>query len=374
MATAGWYPDPSGQPGAFRYWDGGRWDETVADHPYGPPPGGATPAPPPPPGGFENTAAIGPLRPTGSQAGQGSQGSTPPPPPPPPPGPATPAYGTPLPPLEDRDDGGRRTGRTLALLVLALVMTLLVGVASFVVVRGLIEGDDAAASSEQSSSAVTAPEGPTLGPSTAVPAPAPDPDGPTSGAPVEPLDPSVEQCAGGLPDRGVEAPQEGLLAGGGIEVSVPGDFGPVLELAAAFTFADGVTARSKLIEQGATSDWVAVYAAGGLSRAGGFDSPRQAAEVVAACVTQSTSFYSSVSGLAELGSTEVVLDGRPAWELTHEVRIEDPGLAVEGDVLKVVVVDTGDDSTYGLFLSVVPIGDRAMLDEQDAAVEALRVP
>ncbi|MDE0776623.1 MAG: DUF2510 domain-containing protein, partial [Nocardioides sp.] len=27
MAAAGWYPDPSGQPGAFRYWDGDVWSE-----------------------------------------------------------------------------------------------------------------------------------------------------------------------------------------------------------------------------------------------------------------------------------------------------------------------------------------------------------
>ncbi|WP_323791557.1 DUF2510 domain-containing protein [Nocardioides sp.] len=378
MATAGWYPDPSGHPGAFRYWDGGRWGETLADHPYGPPPGGATPTPPPPPGGFENTAAIGPLRPTDPESSEA--GAVPPPPPPP--GPSTPAYGTPLPAMSEQAaqaeqaDKRRRPVRTLLLLLLAILATLLIGVASFVVVRDLIEDDAGAASSDQpsSTSATPAAEDPTLDPSTAVPAPEPGPEEPAVGVPVEPLDPTVEQCSGGLPDRGVEAPQEEALAGGGIEVWVPGDFAPVLEQAAAFTFADGVTARSKLVEQSETSGWVAVYAAGALSRANGFDSPAQAAEVVAACVTQSTSFYSSISGLAELGSTEVVLDGRSAWELTHEVRIDDPALTVEGDVIKVVVVDTGDEATYGLFLSVVPIGDRAMLDEQDAAVESLRVP
>ncbi len=32
MAAAGWYPDPGGQPGQFRYWDGTTWSaETTAD-------------------------------------------------------------------------------------------------------------------------------------------------------------------------------------------------------------------------------------------------------------------------------------------------------------------------------------------------------
>jgi hypothetical protein len=43
--TPGWYPDPSGQPGAVRYWDGQRWTE----YRQGPDPSGA-PRPAGPPG------------------------------------------------------------------------------------------------------------------------------------------------------------------------------------------------------------------------------------------------------------------------------------------------------------------------------------
>ena len=39
-AAAGWYPDPSGQPGVIRYWDGRRWTEHST--PSGPPPGPPT--------------------------------------------------------------------------------------------------------------------------------------------------------------------------------------------------------------------------------------------------------------------------------------------------------------------------------------------
>ena len=35
MSQAGWYPDPGGQPGMFRYWDGRAWSQTVSPTPFG---------------------------------------------------------------------------------------------------------------------------------------------------------------------------------------------------------------------------------------------------------------------------------------------------------------------------------------------------
>lgn len=40
MSQPGWYPDPSGRPGHYRHWDGGRWsEETTTDPARTPPPG-----------------------------------------------------------------------------------------------------------------------------------------------------------------------------------------------------------------------------------------------------------------------------------------------------------------------------------------------
>lgn len=40
MAQQGWYSDPSGQPGMYRYWDGQSWSEALSPTPLsGPPPG-----------------------------------------------------------------------------------------------------------------------------------------------------------------------------------------------------------------------------------------------------------------------------------------------------------------------------------------------
>lgn len=64
-AGPGWYPDPGGQPGLFRYWDGRAWSATTTANPYVGPPTAAV-------GGFG--AAQGSTRPmpTGTETGPGS--------------------------------------------------------------------------------------------------------------------------------------------------------------------------------------------------------------------------------------------------------------------------------------------------------------
>ncbi|MAS55264.1 MAG: hypothetical protein CMJ44_11695 [Pimelobacter sp.] len=390
MAAAGWYPDPSGQPGAFRYWDGDVWSETLADTPYGPPPGGLAPPPPPPPtpaastpppvptqpiatspppppggfdqptvvpggsppgdGGFQSYAAIGPL---GPPSPSGWQGQVPPPP----------------------SSPGNGSGRTVGLVLVAVALTLLLGIATFFVVGALVDDDDPVARSAASTASPAPSPEPTPQPDDPAPTPQASPQAPPTTQPTDPGadGPSVLQCTGGLPEQGVTGERGRFITGGGLRVPKPADYETALDQGPAFTFADGVFAPSKIIEQGLTSGWVATYALGSLSRGNGFESPRQAAEVVVQCMAGSASFYSDFTGSTELDSTETVVDGAPAWELTQEIRIDDPELSVEGDVAKVVVVDTGDPSSYGLFVSVVPIGDQAMIDAQDEAVGELEI-
>lgn len=39
MSAPGWYPDPGGLPGRYRYWDGATWTNQVTSQPAGPDPG-----------------------------------------------------------------------------------------------------------------------------------------------------------------------------------------------------------------------------------------------------------------------------------------------------------------------------------------------
>ncbi|MCB0912055.1 MAG: DUF2510 domain-containing protein, partial [Propionibacteriaceae bacterium] len=55
-SQAGWYPDPGGQPGLYRWWTGSAWSESVTPNPQGtPPPTGAGQ----PPGGPAPSAGYG---------------------------------------------------------------------------------------------------------------------------------------------------------------------------------------------------------------------------------------------------------------------------------------------------------------------------
>ena len=46
MSMPGWYPDPAGTPGQFRYWDGSQWSSQTTSSPQsGAPQPGATPGP-----------------------------------------------------------------------------------------------------------------------------------------------------------------------------------------------------------------------------------------------------------------------------------------------------------------------------------------
>jgi hypothetical protein len=64
-AGPGWYPDPGGQPGLFRYWDGRAWSATTTANPYVGPPTAAV-------AGFGSAQGSTRPIPTGAETGPGS--------------------------------------------------------------------------------------------------------------------------------------------------------------------------------------------------------------------------------------------------------------------------------------------------------------
>ena len=158
-----------------------------------------------------------------------------------------------------------------------------------------------------------------------------------------------------------------MIKGGGLVVPKVRGFNNDLPQDSAFSFGDGVSTVTKQIEE----RWVAVYAVGSLNKANGFTDPQQAAEVVLTCMTESESFYSGFAGRTDLGSEATTVAGDDAWVVDAEIRVDDPQVTVEGDVAKVLVVDTGDPSSFGLFVSVVPIGDQALIDQQQQVADGL---
>ncbi len=56
------------------------------------------------------------------------------------------------------------------------------------------------------------------------------------------------------------------------------------------------------------------------------------------------------------------------------MRVDDPEVSVNGDIATVIVVDTGAPGTYGLFVSVVPIGAPMLIGQQEQVAGSIRVP
>jgi hypothetical protein len=54
VSNPGWYPDPGGQAGKFRYWDGSNWSARLTSNPQEPPPAPGSPPAVPEPRGNSN--------------------------------------------------------------------------------------------------------------------------------------------------------------------------------------------------------------------------------------------------------------------------------------------------------------------------------
>ena len=124
------------------------------------------------------------------------------------------------------------------------------------------------------------------------------------------------------------------ISGGALSIPVPAGYSADTSYAAAFTFADQLTPLQKVIEQaGSGYGWVSIYGVGGLRKANGND----------------------------------------AFQIISELRVDDPDLKVEGDVAEVIVVDMGNPDMFGLYITVVPIGDQKLIRQQEAMVGKITV-
>lgn len=353
MTQAGWYPDPAGQPQTYRYWDGTSWSQETTGNPYAPPPvpPRSTPPPPSPP----PTAPPNPL-PTPGAPGYGQVPHQPQPLP----------YGG-FPPAPQ--PGGPRTGLVIALVVGAVLLLAGLSVAGFVGYRALSDDDDDTDASDDGTSAVDTtdatddtPTAPSTGPSD------------TTDSTTGPTAPTPQQCTGGQPEPSSPPPSDATqVSGGGLTIPVSRGYVPEPLYSPAFAFADDFIATQKEIATGDSYNWVSVYGVGGLHRANGFDDPAQAAEVVMACMSQSQELYQGFSGRADLDSGEITVDGSEGFQLTSELRVDDPDIPVDGDVAQVIVVDTGDPETFGLYISVVPIGNDKLIRQQEDFVGQIGV-
>lgn len=119
--------------------------------------------------------------------------------------------------------------------------------------------------------------------------------------------------------------------------------------------------------------WMSVSGVGGLPVAEGFSDPQTAATMMMDCFA-SSDYYAGYTGEKEIRSVALTIDGHPAWWKRSEVYVSLPSLPqVRGDVVDVVVVNTGQTDFLGMYFNSATIGDSTRQTLVDHARQSLKV-
>jgi hypothetical protein len=280
MPDAGWYPDPAGAPGRYRYWDGSNWSTVTSTDPRRP-------------------------TPTESRA-SGSTPSEPPNREPP-----------------NRPARWRRPALMLGVLAVAVstVVAVAILIGSF---RSLADNPlpgDAASPSELASPARTPTA--TQTPS-ATPSPVP-----------------LVRCPMGNPNQRARHPIDGRVYGGNLSFEAQPTFEPAA-LESRFSFAYDVLQQTLPVNQNPA--WIAQLAVGQLRASDGFvHDARNTVESFAQCVVTGRMYGPYVPTRGDIRSESLSIDGRRGWLIESEITVDQPDLALLGDHVIFIVVRDGKD-------------------------------
>lgn len=357
VSQPAWYPDPSGQPNSYRYWNGQSWSAETTSNPYADPPPsvqGQAPGAPQQP----QPSAQQPQQ-QWSPQGQQSQGW---------PGQESTSgqQWSPMPSAGGGNGGGGK-GKLWVLIggVLAVLILVGGGIAA-VLTLGDDDSDDKKASDDSSQT-----DDPTDEPTTdQTDEPTDGPtDAETSGAPV------LETCpTAGPAAKGVSKP--GQVSGGGISFPLTNGYSDGADADQnedAFDFLSAPNGQMKVIEKTKDSGWISMVVVGSVKKSDGYTDVQQAAESIAGCMARSTRLYRNVTDIRPGASEALDVGGHDAWRVDTEIEINEPKVKATGDTAVVVAVDTGDPETFAIFAGVVPIGDTQLLEQLNAAVAGITV-
>jgi hypothetical protein len=279
MAAAGWYPDPAGVPGRFRYWDGSSWSTVTTDDPSRP-----TPA---------ESPASGP-----AQSGPSSGGP-----------PSRPA---------------RWRRPAIIVGVLAVAVSTVVAVAILIGnFRSLVDNPQPNATASPSD--VSSPAGtPTTERPSATPSPLP-----------------LVPCPKGNPNQRAPHPIDGRVYGGNLSFEAQQTFEPAA-LEARLTFAYDVLQQTLPVSQNpAWIAQLAVGQL--REEDGFVHDARNTVESLARCITTGTMYSPYVPTRSDIRSESLSIDGRRGWLIESEITVDRPDIALLGDHVIFIVVRDGKD-------------------------------
>ena len=314
-SSAGWYPDPGGQPGLFRYWTGSAWTAAVTPNPQ------ATPPPTAPGGAPQGYSAQGTPLSGFSQGGSGyPQG-----------GAGYPQGGQ---PNRKRAIGWWVVGGAVLIAVAVLVWFLSQGVSRI------------------------------------LPGPSTDPTGGSTASAN--ICPKVDDTS--TPTVPSQA-NDGRVHGG--KISYPQLGSPWGEVGGDNRVPFGRDVASQIVVQednydGNGHSWVSSVLVGELVAGDGFFSPKEGSEIVMKCVV-GTFYGDAVVTRDDTSSKRMTIDGHDSWYLESHLTFDIPGLQTKGETAIVVIVDTGADSASLYYASIPDTADPQLMSDARGLVGQLAV-
>lgn len=346
MARAGWFPDPGGQPGMFRYWNGVAWTDQLTDDPRGWSASGAGGA------GARSAGVAGAA--SGEPGAGGTDAHAP--------GAEGPAAGgpggsrphsggAPVPP------GGQRGRRVVLLSALAAVLALVL-LAVLVLPRVFGTGERPI----PSRSAPTGSPTRSAWDETSRPSPTPTPTTPTpTPTPTPTKSPEIS-----LPcPRYDKAVVNGRLYGGGLSVPLITD--PRWSVNSVRTIPWAVCATG--LQRTIAALWVSEVILAGVQPHSMRGSLRQQADFIAE--DSLDRFYAGDVEFHQSSSKAITLEGLKTWELRYQVRVDYRDNIPGDDVTLLVVQHT--DGSRSVLMTFATIGDTGTQTQVDGARAGLRV-
>jgi hypothetical protein len=330
-ANPGWYPDPGGGQGLFRYWDGKAWSAATSPNPSAPPPspglvGGGTAQQGGPPYGETG-------QPTHAQTEQAGYGQG---------APAAfgqstydPTYGGAYANYQELQKKKTPVGWWIAGAALVIVII----VVAVLAIRAVTGGDTG-----------------------------------TSGGPV--TQPSQDACppqSTATPEAPASHPPDGRVHGGPVSYPQLGSPWSPPQGETRVPFGSDVLSQLVPVEtnyDGQGGDWVAQVTVGELQAGDGFFTPEQGSQIVVKCILGTFYGDNPVNSNVKVNE-KVTIDDHDGWLVESQLTFDIEGLETKGELLIVAIVSAGNRS--GLYYASIPDTTPELVQPARDALKQLQV-
>jgi hypothetical protein len=321
-ANPGWYPDPGGGQGLFRYWDGKAWSAATSPNPSAPPPSQSLVGGPPQQGRQ-------PYGQGGQTQGQGGQ----------------PAYGQ-SPYGQDYGSSAYANYQELekkkspigwwiagAALVIGIIIV------AVIAIRAVTGGETG-----------------------------------TTGAP--PGQPSQDACPPQItasPSEPPNHPADGRVHGGPVSYPMLGPPWGAPQVDSRVPFGSDVQSQVVGVElnyDGSGSNWVASILVGELQAGDGFFTPEQGSQIVVKCILGAFYGNNPVNSNVKVNE-KTTIDGHEAWLVESQLTFDIAGLKTKGELIIVAIVSAGNRS--GLYYASIPDTTPELVQPARDALQNLQV-